>query len=146
VSVGSVNEELMAQDYLLDYLSSDSTLADMVNGFTFRSAWGELRAPYVKIVKLDGTDLQVMGPFRVWADLTYQVKGVVHWDGRGLIDWTDVRAIADRIDVLMQAHEVITSTLELHSFREESYSDETFEDGVLYLHAGGIYRVRAHAF
>lgn len=135
----------MAQDYLMDYLSADSTLTDLVNGVTFRSAWDELRAPYCKITRLDATDLQVIGPFRVWADLTYQVKGVVRWDGRGLIDWSEVTAIADRIDELLQAHEIVTSTLELHSFREEPYSDETFESGVLYLHAGGIYRVRAHA-
>jgi hypothetical protein len=32
----------------------------------------------------------------------------------------------------------------VHSFREESITDEAIEGGDLFLHAGGIHRSRAH--
>jgi len=145
MSTTSVNEEVLAQTYLIDYLSSDSSLMNLVNGVSGRSAWASLKPPYVKVARLDAADLFVIGPKRIWADLTYLVRGIDQWTGQDLPDWGPVQEIANRLDQLLQAHEVVTADLELHSFREESFTDETVESGDLYLHAGGIYRVRAHA-
>ena len=50
-----------------------------------------------------------------------------------------------RLDTLLHKHEANETNLGWHAFREESFTDETIEGGKLYLHAGGIYRVRAHA-
>jgi hypothetical protein len=137
-------EEAAAQDYLVSYLGADSTLASMVNGVWTRSVPQSASMPAVKIDRLDASDLMVIGLYRVWDDLTFLVRGTTENVGTPP-DWTDVRAIGDRLDVLLHDHEETTSELQVHSFREESFTDETIEGGKLYLHVGGIYRLRAHA-
>jgi len=142
-----VNEEAAAQDYLVTYLSADSTLAGLVNGVWTRSVPQSAAMPAVKIDRLSADDLYAIGLYRVWDDLTFLVRGTAEnqTGGGESEDWTEVRAIADRLDTLLHKHEEVTSELQVHSFREESYTDETIEGGKLYLHAGGIYRLRAHA-
>lgn len=140
-----MNEEAAAQNYLVTYLSADATLMGLVNGVTLRTSWGTLNAPFVKIDRQDGEDLMVVGLARVWADLSFLVRGIDHWRGSGLPDWTTVQAISDRLDTLLHDHEGGDGTVTVHSFREESFTDETVEGGDLWLHAGGVYRLRARA-
>ena len=73
----------------------------------------------------------VVNLFRVWADLTVLVRAAVENENRDQPDWTELRAIADRLDTLLHKHEENTATLQIHSYREESFSDETIEDGKL---------------
>jgi hypothetical protein len=138
------NEEVLAQNYLTSYLGADSTLMQLVNSIWLRAVPDDELDPYVKIDRLDADDVYVIRLHRVWADLTFLVRGITRVRERGAEDWTEVGAIADRLDSLLHAHEEVTSVIEMHSFREESFTDETLEDG-LFLHAGGIYRVRARA-
>jgi hypothetical protein len=140
-----MNEEVLAQNYLTQYLGEDSTMSTLVNSVWLRSVPADELDPYVKIDRLDADDVMVINLHRVWADLTFLVRGITKVRDRGSVDWTDVGGIADRIDSLLHDHEDLTSTLEMHSFREESFTDETIEGGNLWLHAGGIYRVRARA-
>jgi hypothetical protein len=141
-----VNEEAAAQQYLLDYLGADSTLTGLLeSGVWLRSVPQSARFPVVKIDRQDADDLYVVGLHRVWSNLSFLVRGIIHWEGSGQPDWTDVRAIGDRLDALLHDHEAVTSELQVHSFREEPFSDETVESGDLFLHVGGIYRVRARA-
>ena len=141
-----MNEEAAAQDYLVDYLTTDTTLSQLVNGVWTRSIPASASMPAVKIDRLDANDLYVIGLARVWDDLTFLVRGTVeNVTGPGPQNWTEARAIGDQIDSLLHKHEATTSTLQIHSFREESFTDETIEAGKLYLHCGGIYRLRAHA-
>lgn len=139
-----MNEEVHAQQYLVDYLTSDETLMGLVNDVWTRSVPQSAPMPAVKIDRLAADDLYVIGLTRVWGDLTYLVRVTVENTGTPP-DWSDVQVIADRIDELLHDHEEVTPTLEVHSFREESFTDETIEGGKLYLHAGGIYRLRASA-
>ncbi len=142
----SINEEAAAQQYLLDYLGADSTLTNLLqSGVWLRSVPQSARFPAVKIDRMDASDLHVIGLHRVWDDLSFLVRGIVHWTGGGQPDWTDARAIGDRLDTLLHDHEETTAELEVHSFREESFTDETVEAGDLFLHVGGIYRLRARA-
>jgi hypothetical protein len=142
----SVNEEAAAQDYLVDYLEADATLTGLLgSGVFLRSTPQSAKFPVVKIDRQDAADLVVINLHRVWADLTFLVRGIIHWTGSGQPDWTDVRAIGDRLDTLLHDHEETTAALEVHSFREEPFTDETIEGGDLFLHCGGIYRVRARA-
>jgi hypothetical protein len=141
-----VNEEAACQQYLLDYLGADSTLnALLESGVWLRSVPQSARFPVVKIDRQDAEDLYVVGLHRVWSNLSFLVRGIIHWEGSGQPDWTDVRAIGDRLDALLHDHEAVTSELQVHSFREEPFSDESVESGDLFLHVGGIYRVRARA-
>lgn len=141
-----MNEEVATQNYLLDYLSSDTTLMGMLEGGVFlRSTPMTARDPFVKIDRQDADDLMAVGLTRVWADLSFLVRGIVKWAGSGSSDWTDVGAIADRIDALLHDHEGTNTVIRVHSFREETFTDETVEGGDLFQHAGGIFRVRAQA-
>jgi hypothetical protein len=141
-----VNEEAAAQQYLLDYLGADATLTGLLqSGVWLRSVPQSARFPVVKIDRQDADDLYVVGLHRVWANLSFLVRGIIHWTGSGQPDWTDVRAIGDRLDALLHDHEGTNTEIQVHAFREESFSDETLESSDLFLHVGGIYRVRARA-
>ena len=95
---------------------------------------------------LDRADSMVVGLHRIWADMTLLVRGVMqHADYGMALDYTQIQPIADRIDTLLHDHEEVTASLAVHSFSEESYSDETLEGGKPYMHAGGIFRLRARA-
>ena len=138
-----MNEEAAAQDYLLAYLQADPALAAMINGVFTRMTPTDVPFPVVKIDVLDRSDLMVVGLYRIWSDMTVLVRGIVGNAVHGEEDWSEVRAIADRIDALLHDHEDNTSDIRMSSFREESYTNETFEGGKLFLHAGGTYRLRA---
>lgn|SRR5262245_62997620 len=140
-----MNEEAAAQDYLVDRLEADAILMNLVEGVWLRSMPGPAPLPAIKIDRLDAADLYVVNLSRVWADLTFLIRGLVKWPSSDAQDWSGVRAISDRIDALIHDHEGQNAELQLHAFREESFTDETIEGGDLFLHAGGIYRVRAHA-
>lgn len=116
-----------------------------MNGVWLRSVPQSSLMPAVKIDRQDAEDHFGVGLYRVWANLSFLVRGITHWRGGGQPDWTDVRAIGDRIDTLLHDHEGANAEVQVHAFREESFTDETIEGGDLFLHVGGIYRVRAHA-
>lgn len=138
-------EEAAAQTYIRNRLTADATLMGLVNDVAWRSTWGTLKAPFVKIDRQDSSDLMVVGLARVWADMSFLVRGIDHWRGKGVPDWATATAIGNRIDTLLHGHEGADATVSVHSFREESFTDETVEAGDLFLHVGGIYRVRARA-
>ena len=141
-----MNEEAAAQDYLVEVLEADTELQAMLNGGVFlRSTPQTARFPVVKIDRQDSDDLMVIGLHRVWADMAFLVRGITHWEGQGRPDWTTVREIGDRIDTLLHDHEGTNTDVEVHAYREEPWTDETVETGDLFLHVGGIYRVRARA-
>jgi hypothetical protein len=144
-----INEEAAALDYLVNYLSADTTLMALANGVWTRSVPKSAPMPAVKIDVMERSDVEAIGLIRVWDDLLFLVRATVkNPTGYGeQPDWTDARTIGNRIDVLLHAHEEVTAELQVHSFREETYTDETLEgpDNDLYLHVGGLYRLRAHA-
>lgn len=142
----TINEEAAAQQYLVDYLGADATLAGLAQGGVWlRSTPQSAPMPLVKIDRQDAADLMVVGLARVWADLSFLVRGIVHWRGSGQADWSEAQAIGDRLDTLLHDYEGTSGTLQVHSFREEPFTDETVEGGDLFLHVGGVYRVRAMA-
>lgn len=140
-----MNEATAAGTYLVNTLEADTTLAALVSGVWRKSVPQSERFPVVKIDRLDSDDLYPVGLYRVWADLTFLVRGVVHWRGGGQPDWTEAQAIGDRIDAVLHDHEGADTVVSVHSFREEAFDDETIESGDLFLHCGGVYRVRAQA-
>lgn len=141
-----MNEEAAAQAYLIDYLGSDSTLSNLgVNSVWLSSVPQSESLPVVKIDRQEASDLYGVGLYRVLSTLAFLIRGVVHWQGSGAIDYSEVNAIGDRLDALLHDHEASTSTLQVAIYREESWTAETVENGDVFLHCGGIYRVQAHA-
>jgi len=141
-------EEDALTEWIVDYLSSDSTLMGMLNGeIAPEVVWDSNASPFVRVDRLDGHDLMVIGLHRVWADTTYHIRGVFHWRGSGRPDRTDVNAIGARLDALLHDHEATTATHQIHSFREEPTPTPavTEANGELWLQAGGVYRMRVSA-
>lgn len=138
-------EEDALTSWLVDYLEADATLMGMCNGSVSPEVvWDSNASPFVRVDRLDGEDLMVVGLFRVWTDTTYHVRGVQHWRGSGRPDRTDVNAIGARLDALLHKHEATTATHMIHSFREEPepVPAVTEATGELWLQSGGIYRLR----
>jgi hypothetical protein len=140
-----LNEEALAQDYLVALLEADAELMATANAVTLSVRWARLPSPFVKVDRLSSSDLMVIGLHRIWDDLTFLVRAVHHWEGSGAPDWTTVNDLAHRVDTLLHDHEGQTADLEIHSFREESFTDALVENGELWLHSGGIYRVRCRS-
>jgi hypothetical protein len=140
-----VNEEALAQDYLVALLEADAELMATANAVTLSVRWARLPSPFVKVDRLSSSDLMVIGLHRIWDDLTFLVRAVHHWEGSGAPDWTTVNDLAHRVDELLHDHEAQTADIEVHSFREESFTDALVENGELWLHSGGIYRVRCRS-
>lgn len=141
-----MNEEAAAQAYLREYLEADTTLMGSLSGGVWtRSVGISERFPIVKIDRDEAEDQLAFGangPTRVWADITYLIRAVIHWTGSGHPDWTVADELADQLDTLLHGHQAVTADLDMHIFRVETFTDETVEDGDLFLQSGGMYRVR----
>lgn len=137
-----LNEEVAAQLWLKGFLEADGTLMGMLNGGVYlRTTPTTAGLPLVKIDIQDREDLMVVEMHRIWSNITYLVRGVT----RGP-DWTEVQAIANRIDQLLhRANGSSTDVNVQQVYREETFTDETVEGGDLYHHAGGIYRLLVQA-
>src|SRR6266566_5997604 len=141
-----LNEEIACQTWLQSYLASDVTLSSLASGVWVHSVPVRELFPVVKIDRQDSADLYTVGLYRVWDDLLYLIRGADHWTGSGQQDWTDVKAIADRLDVLLHKHSESTGTIQVDCFREQSYVDEQpLSGGGSRLYCGGMYRIRCHA-
>jgi hypothetical protein len=142
------NEEDALTEWLVSYLEADTTLMALLNGGVAPEVFqGTTASPFVRVDRLDGHDLMVIGLKRIWSDCHYHVRGVFHWRGSGRPDRTDVNAIGARLDTLLHATENSTATHQIHSFREEPEPSPTVleTNGELWLQSGGVYRLRAHA-
>jgi hypothetical protein len=147
VSTIAVEEDALTT-WLVDYLEADTTLMSMLNGQVCPEVdWTSEASPFVRVDRLDGNDLMVIGLFRVWVDTTYHIRGVQHWRGGGRPDRTDINAIGARLDLLLHKKEATTATHQIHSFREEAEPSPTVLEptGALWLQSGGIYRLRVAA-
>jgi hypothetical protein len=135
-------------EYLVTYLESDAELMGMLNGeISPEVIWGTEAGPLVRIDRLDGDDLYVIGLYRVWVDQTYHIRVVQQWRGSGRPDRTEVNAAGQRLDTLLHGHEAISGSYQFHVFREEPTPSPAGVEpgGELWLQSGGVYRVRANA-
>jgi hypothetical protein len=137
-----MNEEVATALWLRDYLASDADLSSSVQTFAIRSTRTTDPLPYIKVDILERRDVMVVNAGRVWVDLLFLVRGITKGP-----DWTDVQTIAARVDtVLHRLQGSGDATIFIQEvFREEPFSDETIEAGDLYVHSGGLYRIRAQA-
>lgn len=135
-------------DWLVSYLEADVTLRGMLNGDVAPEVtWNRNASPFVRVDRLDGEDLMVIGLHRVWVDTQYHVRGVYHWRGSGRPDRTEVNAIGARIDALLHDSEATANGYRIHGFREEPEPNPavTEPNGELWLQSGGLYRLRVSA-
>lgn len=146
MSVTAVEEDVL-EDWIVSYLEDDSTLMGMCNG-EVQPQVIEPRAasPFVRVDRLDGEDLMVVGLKRVWVNTTWHIRGCLLWNGSGRPDRTEINAIGARLDALLHDHEATTGTYSIHSFREEPEPlPAVLTDGELWLQSGGVYRIRVAA-
>jgi hypothetical protein len=134
-------------EYLVDYLESDDELMGMVNAVHPEVIPGSSGGPFVRIDRLDGDDLYVIGLYRVWVDQTYHIRVAQQWRGSGRPDRTDVDEAGGRLDELLHGHEAISGDYQFHAFREDPTPNPAVVEpgGELWLQSGGIYRIRANA-
>ena len=138
----TVNEAVVGQLAVQDYLEADATLMGLLNGgIHFRTVSVNRLTPFVKIERLEASDLMVINGNRVWTDLLYNIRGIANGP-----DWDEVAAIANRLEQLLHKQTYTDDVVGLVDIiREEPWEDETIEDGTYYVHAGGLYRFKAQA-
>jgi hypothetical protein len=147
-----VHEELALVEWLagtpdLDgmdgYLGSDSTLSGLVNG-VFDDYEGSERTPLpvIRISHQDASDARPNGTDRALTTIELLIRGV----SRGT-DRSDARAIAARLDALLNTNQSITTPLLMVCgvSRTEPFWARDFREGDPYLWAGGIYSFAVHA-
>jgi len=133
--------ELDAIDrWLLAVLSGDGTLTGLVSTRIYDTLAPQgATMPYVVYQNQAGHDVRGVGPSRIMADVLYVVKAVCEGTS-----FTPVRAIADRIDTLLQgaSGSNVDGTV-LACVRESPFSMIETTDGKQYRWRGGVYRLWA---
>ena len=68
-------EEDALTEYLVEYLEADTTLMAMLNGEVAPEVFQDSTAsPFVRIDRLSGDDLHVVGLHRVWVDSLWHIR------------------------------------------------------------------------
>jgi len=133
-------ESARVEQWLYELLAGDQTLAGLVSG----RIYGYLAPPGAALPLViysyqSGHDVRGVGPTRVMAEATYQVKAV----DRGP-SFANVKAIADRLDSLLQgaSGDVVDGQV-LMCVRENQVAYVEVDSGIQYRHLGGLYRIVA---
>lgn len=140
--------EFTATDvFIVNQLKADATLTAMIGGATTPRIYADVAPvgsafPLVVFQVQAATDLMVVGAFRIWANMLYLVRGIAEtssWMGTlGLIE--------SKIDAALHSTEGTNVNGVVYScVREGPYRLAETNDGRLFRHAGGIYRIHAKA-
>lgn len=135
-------EPLWVDQWLYGLLTGDPTLAGLVGGRVYGYVAPEGAAlPFVVYSHQAGSDVRGNGPTRFMASLLYQVKAV----GAGA-SFQPLKAIADRLDALLQgASGTVADGRVLVCVREQPIAYVEIDNGIIYRHAGGLWRIHAQA-
>lgn len=127
-------------------LGADSALMTAVNGAAINKLFAEqaretAALPYVIWSFLSGTDLMVVGSYRVWTNALFVVRGIAETDSFG----GNLKTIADRIDTVLHAASGSNVNGIIYAcVRESPFRMVENRDGRTSLrHLGGIYRIFA---
>lgn len=131
-------EIVYADQWLFAKLSGDATLTSLVgNRIKSYLAPAGTAFPYILYNWQGGTDVMVVGSYRVFNTGLYQVKAVGQGDSM-----SNIWPVAHRIDeVLHRASGTVTGGIILACVREQPIAYVENSDGIRYNHLGGIYRV-----
>ena len=121
-------------------LKADSAMQALIADRVFNApAPAGTQYPYVVLdVLSDGTDLRIVGGFRIWTDPLLIIKAVTKGNQPG-----QLRPIAKRIDQLLDRQSgTITDGVIVDIHRERGHLRREVTDGTLYLNMGGEYRYK----
>ncbi len=140
----SVVETVRVEEWLYQTLAGDPTLRALVGDRVYAyQAPHEARYPLVVFSRQAGRDVRGVGPSRILANEIYQVKVI----GRGsAVGFAALKAIADRVDTLLQGSSgAVADGQVLSCVRESAVSYVETEEGAVYCHLGGLYRIQVMA-
>lgn len=126
--------------WLYAVLSADAVLTAAVGGRIYSDvAPQDVAFPYALFSYQGGHDVRAVGPHRIMAHATYQVKAIDRNESYGGID-----GIADRIDALLQgASGSILDGHVLSCVRDQVVRYSEVDGGVQYRHLGGLFSIIA---
>jgi hypothetical protein len=136
------HEVLWVDRWLYGLLTGDPTLTGLVGGRVYGYvAPDDAALPFVVYSHQGGSDVRGNGPTRFMVSLLYQVKVV----GAGA-SFQPLKPIADRLDELLQgASGTVSDGRVLACVREQPVAYTEVDNGVVYRHAGGLWRIHAQA-
>jgi hypothetical protein len=130
------NEVNEAEEWLVETLKANPTLMELVAGVHTGSVPAEDHAgdyPCVLIQYARGYDFLLIGRPRLMTDALFSVRGIALERDSG-----DLPTIADEIDKALDRK----GTDGIRCWRQEPFRLDEVENGVKYLHDGGLYRVQ----
>ncbi|HPD40012.1 MAG TPA: DUF3168 domain-containing protein [Anaerolineae bacterium] len=135
-----MSEPMTAERWLYTLLSGDATLQGLIGDRVYSGEAPTTAAyPLVLIVFQGGHDVLGVGPARIMAQCRYLVKAV-----GATPSYAALEPIASRIDALLQgASGSVTSGLVLACVREAPVVYPEQQEGKVFRHLGGIYRIVA---
>lgn len=129
--------------WIYGYLAGDAQLVAIVGArITESVAPGTYTFPYVRFDFVDaGTDVVIQGMTRSRVNMVVKIRAI----GKD-VAFSALTAAANRIDALFQAktEPVLAQNARIISYREQAVRDSDLQDGVIYRHLGGQYRVGLH--
>lgn len=135
-----MSETLVAERWLTDILSNDTTLTGLINGRVYGYVAPEnADLPLVIFKFFDGADETGVGAVRLYSALQYIVE--VIGEGESFVA---LETIANRVDVLLHGKNNLLvdggNIVECIRVRPTA-SVEVIEGGLQYRHLGGIYQL-----
>lgn len=129
-----------AEEWLYDTLHGDATLmAEVVDVYGGGAGPEGTAYPFATFQMMSGIDLMVVGAFRVWTELVYQVKIVGE-----TADFQDLKTAVARIDALLHRASGSSADGTLWAcVREQTIRMPEVVEGKQYRHSGALYRLYA---
>lgn len=143
-----MNEPFAVDTWIYSTLKADSTLTALIGGSTTPRIYNPLAPqettpvyPMVLIQMQSAVDMMGVGPYRIWSDMLYLVRGVHETTSYG----GNLLTIAERIDTVLHAAASATNAYGIvwNCVREQPFRLPDVRDGRNFRHFGGIYRIRA---
>jgi hypothetical protein len=139
--MATIHEPLHIAEWLVTTLKGDTTLGPLINGVYDGLIPADKTLPAVRFqMQSPGNDVMVINGVRLWAAPLYLVAGVVEGSAVPLVP------IADAIDNALHKAVGETTTISIQScVREAPFTLTETDEGRIFRHAGGLYRITAIA-
>ncbi len=132
-------EDMLAEKWLKDTLSGDSTLmAAALGGIWDGPARDGTKYPIVRYDLQSAVETRTTDLTTLWLNMLWLIRGVAETTSLATL-----RTISNRINVKLHgSHDVaVTDGMIMWCSREQGFNQQAVENGREYRHVGGIYRI-----
>lgn len=132
-------ETVAAYQWLYNTLTGDATLAAAIGNRVYDLAPQPATYPLIQLAEAGSNDKQFVNASRIWVESDWLIKVI---DGPN-VGWERAGSIFDRLDSVLQGNDggTVAYGRVYVSVRQATFQYPEVEDGVVYRHLGGRFRL-----